>query len=201
MSNWTDVIGGANFYGGVRTSFTYDRFNMTNQAISLNDGYILAPIGVYFNDDFSFTAWINLRAMRSQMSIIDFGNGASYDNFLIQTGLDPKRFCVDIYNLFSSSWSSSQYDNYCFSSNINLNKWYHVAFVLNYGIGSFFLDGLRIGSGRFFSPRGETRFANLIGKSNRDPNKLYADAIYDDFKIYDGALNDDEILNDYSNFF
>ncbi len=39
--------------------------------------------------------------------------------------------------------------------------------------------------------------SNYIGKSNWDAPS--ADAIYDEFKIYQGALSSDEIMNEYQN--
>ena len=139
------------------------------------------------------------------MSLLDFGNGAESWNVLVQT--DGSRFCVDIYySFFSSCTFQNCFSNYplCFDSNININQWYHVAFVLGDGIGSLFLDSLKIGSGQFYSPLSEKRNSNFIGRSNWEYDNLtgsYANVVYDEFKIYQGAMTDDEVQKDFSNFF
>ncbi len=58
MSNLSDVVGGANLFGGSSYSFVSDRFNSSNSAIFFNQGYLQVPTGVYFSGDFTFTAWI-----------------------------------------------------------------------------------------------------------------------------------------------
>ncbi len=49
MSNLTDVIGGANMYGGSSYSYTNDRFCSAYSAIYFNVGYLQVPSGVYFS--------------------------------------------------------------------------------------------------------------------------------------------------------
>ena len=209
MSNWSDVIGGADLKPGIRVSLTYDRFNFANQAISLDNGYLIAPPGIYFSGDFSFTAWLKIRSLRNQMNIIDFGVGAGKSNVLIKT--DGNAFCVNIYFYNSPSWSM----DFFFDSNITLNKWYHIALVCksmtnkiiqypSFGNCSFFLDSFKIGFGQFYSPFGEKRNSNFIGRSNWEYDNLtgsYANVVYDEFKIYQGAMTDDEVQKDFSNFF
>ena len=79
---------------------------------------------------------------------------------------------------------------------IQLNQWYHVAFVLRNTNGYIYVNGIQVGTGSLFEPSNVTRMSNYIGKSNwGDPN---ANAIYDDLKIYNGAMSAAEILNDYT---
>jgi hypothetical protein len=80
MSNLSDVVGGANLYGGSNYSFTFDRFCSANSAIYFNKGYLQVPEGVYFSGDFTVTAWIYLKSYQSYSRIFDFGNGRISDN-------------------------------------------------------------------------------------------------------------------------
>jgi hypothetical protein len=193
MSNLNDVISGANFYNGVSFSFVADRFNIPNSAISLDNGYLQVPAGVYFNGDFTFIAWVYFRTISDQMRIFDFGNGAANENVVFL--VDPTNsLCLDTYNGSLSSWRTNA-NNRCYGSGINLNQWYHVAIVLKGTNASFYLNGVRINTGTFFSPNNVQRTSNFIGKSNWDgqPN---TNAIYDEIKIYRGAMSDDQLLID-----
>jgi len=60
-SNLNDVISGANLFGGSNYSFTLDRFNSSNAALSLINGYLLLPQGIYFNGDYTLTVWIRIK--------------------------------------------------------------------------------------------------------------------------------------------
>ena len=77
MSNLNDVISGATLYNGHGFSYVADRYNIPNAAISLDNGYLQVPEGVYFAGDFTFIAWVNFRTMSDQMRIFVFGNGAA----------------------------------------------------------------------------------------------------------------------------
>jgi hypothetical protein len=43
MSNLSDVIGGANLFGGENYSFVQDRFGTPNSAIYFNKGFLQVP--------------------------------------------------------------------------------------------------------------------------------------------------------------
>ena len=44
-----------------------------------------APPGVYFNGDFSVSAWIKVIKFGNWQRVFDFGNGRSNDNVMIFT--------------------------------------------------------------------------------------------------------------------
>ena len=188
MSNLTDVVGGANMYGGSSYSFTYDRFCNANSAIYFNIGYLQVPSGVYFTGDFTITAWIYLLAYGSFSRIIDFGNGGPSDNVI---------FCMKSSD--SSMWAqinnAGSYTSMSTPSLIQLNTWYHVAFVLMGTVGYIYVNGNLAINGNQYVPKNVTRSSNFIGKSNYgNPN---AKATYDDLRIYAGALSAAQILTDY----
>jgi hypothetical protein len=80
MSNLSDVVGGADLFGGTSYSFVPDRFCSPNSAIYFNKGYLQVPAGVYFSGDFTFTAWVYLKSYQPWSRIFDFGNGSPSDN-------------------------------------------------------------------------------------------------------------------------
>jgi hypothetical protein len=193
MSNLTDVVGGANMYGGSSYSFTYDRFCNAYSAIYFNVGFLQAPAGVYFSGDFTVIAWIHLLEYRAPFSrIIDFGNGCLSDNVIFNTdtsGSLLKGATLDLTLLTDFSVLSPQ---------IKLNSWYHVAFVFSGSNGYIYVNGDLAGSRTNMKiPRNVLRIYNYIGK-NCDSSKPNINATFDDLRIYAGALSAAQILTDYT---
>ena len=60
------------------------------------------------------------------------------------------------------------------------------------------LNGVKTSTETFFSPNNVKRTTNFFGKSNWNgaPN---TNAIYDEIKIYSGAMSDAQVLNDFKN--
>jgi hypothetical protein len=191
MSNLTDLISGANLFRGSNYSFTSDRFNSPNSAIYLNQGYLQVPEGVYFSGDFTVTAWIYLKSYKNNSRFFDFGNSESSNNI----GLAMSGLTSQIYGFIMKDSSVLQIQT---SSIINLNEWYFISFVLSSTTGYIYVNGSQVVNGTLYVPNNLQRTSNFIGKSNRavDSN-ICADAIYDEFKIYQGALSSTDIMNEY----
>ena len=52
VNNSNDLIGNAHMYDGINVSLTADRFNNSNSALDIANGYLKLPPGVYFNGNF-----------------------------------------------------------------------------------------------------------------------------------------------------
>jgi hypothetical protein len=191
MSNLSDVIGGANLFGGVNYSFVPDRFCSPNSAIYFNKGYLQVPSGVYFSGDFTVTAWIYLKSYQSNSRIFDFGNLQMIDNVILNFHGTTPQIKGNIYNKTVTS-------SILTSSIINLNEWYFISFVLSGTTGLIYVNGNQVGTGTLYVPNNIQRTSNYIGKSNR-ASDLIADAVYDEIKIYQGALSSNDIMNEYRN--
>jgi hypothetical protein len=189
MSNLTDIVGGANMYGGSSYSFTYDRFCNAYSAIYFNVGFLQVPSGVYFSGDFTITAWIYLLAYQSHSRIIDFGNGAASDNVVFAMMSSSSSMYALINNATSHILITTP-------SLIQLNTWYHVAFVFKGTVGYIYVNGNLATSGTQYVPRNVSRSSNYIGKSNWINNQN-ANATYDDLRIYAEALSATQILTEY----
>jgi hypothetical protein len=193
MSNLSDVVNGANLFGGVNYSFVPDRFCSPNSAIYFNKGYLQVPSGVYFSGDFTVTAWIYLKSYQSNSRIFDFGNGNASDNVLLTMAGKTSQIKGNIYNKTVTSSIITT------SSKINLNQWYFISFVLSGRTGYIYVNSSHQAiTGTLFVPKNIQRTSNYIGKSNWgvDPN---ADVIYDEIKIFQGALSSSDIMNEYQN--
>jgi len=185
MNNLTDVISGANLFGGSSYSFVPDRFCSLNSAIYFNHGYLQVPAGVYFSGDFTVTGWIYLKSYQYYSRIIDFGIENNNNNIILAFSDNTSMIYGKIVQYFQTS------------SIINLNKWYFIAYVLSGTTGYIYVNGNRKATGTLLSPNNITRKNNYIGKSNYF-DQANADAIYDDIKIFKGALSSNVILNEYS---
>ena len=189
MSNLSDVVGGANILSGVNYSFVSGRFNSPNSSIYLNQGYVQIPPGVYFRGDFTVIVWIQFKSIQTWARIFDFGNGSPMDNVLLSTYFSFSQLGGYVYSGTSLLGVSA--------ASIQLNQWYHVAFILIGRTGSIFLNGIQSANGTLYQPNSVTRSNNYIGKSwsSGDPT---INAIIDDFKIYNGAMSAASIQNDYT---
>jgi len=184
--NYNDSQGSAHLNGGLNYGLTNDRFGNPNSALSLSLGYMNVPPGVYFNGSFTIIAWIKI-VQTSLNYIFSVGNGQSNTVFL-------------------ANWNGNQiYSNVypkggaiATGKTIPLNSWNHVAFTLDSaGTGSLYINGVFQVTGFMGMPDAVIRVNNTIGGNNFGQSN--ANAIYDDIKIYNGALNSTNILNDYLN--
>ena len=184
MSNMSDVIGGNDFYGGSQFSYTADRFNNSNSAIYFNNGNFQVPSGFYFSGDFTFITWINFPSFTNGWSSV--------------FGFSQSNQANTVSMILSSSSNGQGYafvngQSFSFTQNFQLNTWYHLAYVLRGTTGSIYINGVFITSGTLQTPLKVTRTNNYIGNSNYGN----AYAVYDEVKLFQGALPSACILNDY----
>ena len=122
MSSLNDLIGGANLFGGTNFSFVADRFGNPRSAIFLNNGYLQAPSGIYFDGNLTIIAWINVQKFLNYSRIIDFGRNGYNDAVFLS-------FYPD-FTLYSGIYNASVLSNLVSAScKIAVNTWYHVAMV------------------------------------------------------------------------
>ncbi len=190
MSNLSDTIGNAHLSNGTNYSFVQDRYGHLNSCIYFQNGYLQVPSGVYFSSDFTITIWIKLKSYQSYSRIIDFGNGKSKDMVTI---FFPEKSS----KIYAGVWDDLNKESFVITSSIlELNKWYHVAFVCKKNYGYIYVNGGQIAStNKLLNPKNKVRESNFIGKSNS--NDSHADAVYDELKIYSGSLSSSELLDDY----
>jgi len=190
MSNLSDVIGGASMNGSLtEISFVKDRFCNMNSAIFINFSYqgLQVPPGVYFSADFTLTVWLYIKETTSYNSrLIDFGNIDYTDNVFVFFN------SMKITYVISVNSNTAFNENYRMSTNstLELNKWYHITITLNGTTGSVYLNGRLAVSKTVIVPPNVLRNYNTIGRYRPI-------AVYDDLKLYQGAMSQEQILNDY----
>ena len=115
-------LSGANLTGGLNYSLSNDRFGTPNSALYLNNGFMKFPNGVYFDRTFTITIWVRLMTNYAQR-ILEFGNGMTKDNLILQYSNNQA-----LTQIFSDTTNAGQYPT---SSTLNLDTWYHLAWVVN----------------------------------------------------------------------
>ena len=185
-----DIIGGMNMQQGNFTTFAADRFGNANSALNLNGGYTFVPPGVYFNSEFTISAWVYPDTVGSWARLIDFGNG-QYDNNVAFA------FSCNIYLVPTLCMSDSSIAVFRTISSVNyFEKIWHFLTASFDGINArMYLDGKLTQT--FLSNVTQinvTRSKNYIGKSNFDWDGN-SSSLVDDLRIYNRCLNDIEIQN------
>jgi len=187
-----DLIGGKNLFEGNKNSYLTNGYAGSNTAISLSNGFLNVPEGIYFGSSFTLIAWIKLTQISDNMTFIDFGNGPGLDNVLVQ--INKYMIMASTYENTTSSGENAS--TISASISFQLNEWYHLAYVLVQSTGFIYIDGIQVANGSQDTPMEVMRTKNFIGKSSwqGDPN---ANAIFQDIRIYQGAMSAADILNDF----
>jgi hypothetical protein len=176
--------------------YEYDRFSIDFAAIGLTRGYLKAPTNVYFNGDFSITAWIRIEPPGStttwEVTLLDFGN-----NLNNQKPIDDVIFGIKNGFLFATIFQGPSFSstvNTTSGNTIQFDTWYHVAITFGGSTGYLYLNGKQIGNNtNMKAPLNVNRTVNIIGKIT-DNFKVYLDEL----KIFSGSLNSGEVYQDYN---
>jgi len=187
MSNLNDLVGDANLLDGLNYSFVSDRFNNPNSAIYFNNGYLKIPSGLYLTGDFTVTFWLQIKLYKRWAHIFEFGNEFNIIRFQLKNN-NRLLACIhtETYSLLPS----------INGADLKSNVWYHLALVLRSNKGYIYINGDKIVEGQLNIPENVTTTENYIGGGD-ETGKLNPNAIYDDLKIYDGAMKSTEIRDDF----
>ncbi len=193
--NYNDSIGGAHLFGGQNHNLTFNRFNSSFSALSLRNGFLNIPSVVHFNSSLTFLAWVYAREFRHWARIVECGNGADNDNVEFvysreKTGKPALVIINPTWHILTSA------------KTLTLNKWQHLAFVLDHPKAYIFIDGNLISSSNNFGlPRNVFRKQCYVGKSLWGSQDELANADFDEIKIFKRALTKQEILFEMNNDF
>lgn len=187
MNEFKDIIGDKHLYGGINRFFSNDRFGQINSALRINIGYINFPSDVYFKADFTVTGWIQIYQNRAYAPFFDFGNGVA---FHLSEGTGYNMYFEIFYQTTKTSCGTKV--------SFTLNKWDFVAITLQQTIVSIYLNGILVCLNLNIKiPRNIIRTKNFLGYSNWGSG-FYANADFDEIKIFNKSLNSSEIIQEYN---
>jgi hypothetical protein len=178
---------------GANAMLAADRFNNPQSALYLNSGYCTVPPGVYFSGGpFTITAWVKKITTTNQNRLLDFGNGH----------LDSVLFAISYYTSSQpylvisrgSNWTGNMVSN----SFLALNVWTHLTSVFDGSYAYIYLNGTQVLNQSTINiyPPNVSRSNCYIGRSNWYPGDKDANAYFDDIKIYNRSLSNEEIIQD-----
>jgi hypothetical protein len=162
-------------------------------AVVLNgtDGYVSLPAGLLANlGDCTIAAWVYWNGGQTWSRIFDFGKDTSFNMFLTPAAYGAgMRFVIT---------TIGQPGEQRINSAVTLpsKQWVHVAVSLAGSVGTLYVNGSAVGTNTamsFLPFRLGNTTNNWIGRSQYSGD-AYFNGIIDDFRIYNGAMNDDDLM-------
>ena len=161
------------------------------RAINLTaNQYVSLPNGIVSDlSDFTVSAWVYLNSAPAWSRIFDFGTGT--ERYLYLTPKDGSGKVA-----FAITGCGSKGEQQVIGTDVlPIGQWVHVAVTLSGQLGTLYVNGVTVGQNPavFFTPsRLPPTTNNWIGRSqfSDDPS---LNGRVDDFRIYRGALNAEEI--------
>lgn len=183
---------GNGFHATLSGGATYglDRFGNPVGALQLNgvSAFAAAPANVWFSGPFTVSCWVRPNSITNWARLFDFGNGSANDNVTA--------------TLFQSTNNRQQAETYIGSSSsgfaltnspgLRLNQWNHYLIQYDGTVMRIYIDGVLAASANSGIPRLITRNNCWIGRSNWAAD-AFANALFDDFMLFNRALSTDEI--------
>lgn len=172
-----------------------DRYGNLQSSLSMSTGYYSIPPGMYFNGAFSVLAWVKIKSIGVYSRLIDCGNGMAADNVILGlTNSSSGRPFIKVFN-------GANVPNPVVSDLVlPLNVWHHVSWVVNeLKMASIYVNGTLHGSGSTtFLPNSVNRTQCYIGRSSWNPTDTDANMFTDEIKIYNRALSQFDVQNDFT---
>jgi hypothetical protein len=190
--NANDASGGGNggtLQGGVTAMA--DRFGNASSALQFNgtNGHITVPSGVYFNGgNFTVTAWVRKNANNNWSRLFDFSNGQANNNVLlaISSGTSGR----PISQIYSGTTAGNQVSSPVTA--LTNNQWELLTYTWSNQAARIYINGILRGQGTQVNPVNVVRTINYIARSAW-AGDAYANAGFDDFRIYNRVLTHNEI--------
>ena len=171
----------------------YDHLGELRGCVGLNKGYYTIPTDVYFNSEFTLTAWVKPDTDSDKYSrIVEFGNGKANDNVILMMNSDSTstfypQFCV-VHNSNTQKCIGS-------STALSLNNWNFIAATFTSTQANIYVSGILSGSISYssFLPANINRSRNYVAGSSWGGSNT--ESSIDDIRIYNRALSASEILD------
>lgn len=178
--------------GTVNTGFGLDRFNKSNSSISMNPGYFNVPPGVYFTGgSFTISGWVQPISFNRNSYFFSCGNGPRSDNIYlaISNGVNGIPY--------AGIWKGSTSLNIIGSEvGLVMGEWAYLASVYNISHLLIYLNGQLVGWGDITGELNQNIWKTMcfLGRSNWYPTEHDVSAYFDEIRIYERDLSEEEII-------
>ncbi len=189
----TDNSGNGNNATAINSSFTFDRYNNDNSALTLNgtSNYVsIGPDDLNVTTQITLSAWVNTTDTKNQWIIGKYDAPSDAGYHLITLDGIPILAGRDGNNIYTR----------CDGTNtVNDGAWHHLVGVINDGVWELWIDGLKnntVETGHSITNLSNT--ANLeVGRFD-DGNNGYFNGQIDEVRLYSATLSDEEIVAIYN---
>ncbi|MFD2036271.1 beta-L-arabinofuranosidase domain-containing protein [Belliella marina] len=203
IKDWSRNNLHAKFHGEEAKFVNDSRFGKVLSLNGEDDSYITIPAdGLTDIESISVSGWIYLRSKQSGQRFFDFGKDIFKNFYAAPSGTKKQEsFQVTITSLNGENKSAN-------SKEIELNKWVHIAVVVDVPAKSLltYVNGKPVGEAKnvpidlsaIFGQQSENKKPLYIGKSQvaGDPN---LNALIHDFRVYRISLSSNQVAGIYKN--
>ncbi|MCA6363499.1 MAG: T9SS type A sorting domain-containing protein [Bacteroidetes bacterium] len=195
-SNTLDYAGGA-LHGTPAGTALYgtDRFGNPNHCYEVtgNTNFIWLPAANWVNGNYSVSAWVNVTQTEAYPRLYDFSNGYVIDNVVGKLS-HSYNGCPT-----NENYDSNGNGDACFSPNVlPLNTWTHLVYIVRGNQYEIWMNTILVATTiTNYPPQPVYRTLNKLGGSNAPLNDPTYSLI-DDFRLYDRAINYEEIVMLYN---
>lgn len=178
-----------------RDSYVNDRFNISDSAIrnTGEEDHLTINEELQLSSHFTIMLWVRINENKYDQAFFDFGNGENNDNivfYLSELNMIP---VVSVYNQENKIGSIKS------DFPIALNKWYHYTIIMNEQKLSLYVNGALVKTQECSTKLNDNpKLINYIGRSSWISGD-YASADFDEIKIFNRALSQQDINNDMFN--
>jgi hypothetical protein len=192
LSDLNDKKGNATLENSTNTNYAANRYRKPFQATEFKKGYYQISNSIEIENNFSVSAWVKLDSDKQYNTLVSFADEKRENSIWI--GFSRLNFHVEI----SNSLNENENDKMVSTSPLPMNFWSHVTFVLKNNMGYMYLNGTSNFNATLAAPNKARRNMNFIGKDSHNSSLFMAEAVYENLKIYKGALTSDELKEEYN---
>jgi hypothetical protein len=192
LSDLNDKKGNATLENSTNTNYAANRYRKPFQATEFKKGYYQISNSIEIENNFSVSAWVKLDSDKQYNTLVSFADEKRENSIWI--GFSRLNFHVEI----SNSLNENENDKMVSTSPLPIKIWTHVTFVLKNNMGYMYLNGISNSNAPLVAPIKAERNMNFIGKDSHNSNLYMAEAVYENLKIYKGALTPDESKEEYN---
>ncbi len=198
--NRNDVVGGKHLINGENDQVSRDRFGRPNSALNLIHGYYKLPPGTYFNGEFTFSLWFNIRSMAGIPTIFETSNynGNLNDRVVFYFYNFRIFFAFDVSTSLKLNCEATSY-------NVHLNQWTHATFVYSTQHRNIYINAVpqtvRCWQDFREMPSNVVRSYNFFGRTafiHRYRERVDFNGELDEIRIYNYPLSDAKIRADFN---
>ena len=183
--------------------FTANKYYKPNSAIHLNYGFLTVPHGVYFNQDFTISVWIKPYTYKLNNRILDFSNtlSSAMRRDMINLCYSNADSLKPVFHVIDENGNGDSIDS---TQELKLGEWSFLTAVLRGTTGYIYINAQQTAAGNAVRPRNVVRVNNYIGRADNNYETRLANAVLDDLRIFNRALDLNEItalMNSNKNIF